>query len=139
MTKLLLFYVVGVPTPQYITMYQPPLPSLTLLQYHTHLKNRLSFTQTGRLIPAAEPAKALTVSSHSCLCRPPAKTELQVRSLRADRQGDASVNTYKLNTVLYPQSTLPVHKAGYEGLDIRAIFPQSEASCTSKAEFVGIR
>ena len=49
------------------------------------------------------------------------------------------MNTYKLNTVLYPQSTLPVHKAGYEGLDIRAIFPQSEASCTSKAEFVGIR
>lgn len=128
-------YLVGFPTPWRNTMHQPALPSLMLLQCHTRLKNRLSFTQTGRLIQAAEPAKAPTMSSHSHLCRPPAKTELQVRSLRSDRRADASVNTYKLTTVLYPQSTLPMHKASYEGLDILAVFPQSETSCTCKAQF----
>lgn len=94
----------------------PASPSLTNAPAVPH---SLCFTQTRRLIQAAEPAKALTMSSHSCLCRPPAKTELQVRSLRAGRQGDASVNTYKLNAVCAmptkhsPRAQSQLWRAGY--------------------------
>lgn len=120
-------------------MHWPALPLLMLLQCHNRLKNRLGFIPTARLIQAAEPAKSLTVSSHSCLCGPSVETEQQFRHLSADRRGDASVNTYKLNTVLHQQSTLPCAKPAVKGWIFELYFPKVKPAALAEQSFVGIR
>lgn len=125
-------YLIVFSTQQYITMNWPALPLLMLLQCHTQLIQQglmNSKVYSGRRT-SQSPDSVLPLLSPRAISWDGAAGQTP----ESRQTGQCFSEHIQAKHCTASTKHSPMHKASCEGLDIWATFPQSEASCTCRAE-----